>query len=82
MSFFGTQASATQYPTALMPNLTPAWGIRWWMPDPSQALQLPSVNIGPCGRDYHQRTERVYMPYSFGILPELVWRISLALLKN
>ncbi len=82
MSFFGTQASATQYPTALMPNLTPAWDMRWWMPNPSQALQLPSVNIGPCGRDYHQRTERVYMPYSFGILPELVWRISLALLKN
>lgn len=38
-------------------------------------LQIPVVNIGPWGRDYHQRTERVYMPYSFGVLPELLWRV-------
>ena len=82
MSFFGTQMGNSHDNAAIMPKLTPGWATRWWMPDPSQALQLPSVNIGPCGRDYHQRTERVYMPYSFGILPELVWRISLALLKN
>jgi arginine utilization protein RocB len=33
------------------------------------------VNIGPWGRDYHRRTERVYMPYSFEVLPELIWRV-------
>jgi arginine utilization protein RocB len=82
MSFFGTQMGNSHDNAAIMPKLTAGWTARWYMPDPSQALQLPSVNIGPCGRDYHQRTERVYMPYSFGILPELVWRISLALLKN
>lgn len=41
----------------------------------SAGLDLPAANIGPWGRDYHQRTERVYMPYSFEILPELVWRV-------
>lgn len=80
MSFFGTQMGSSHNNAALMPKLTPGWATRWWMPDPAQSLQLPSVNIGPCGRDYHQRTERVYMPYSFGIVPELVWRVAQAVL--
>jgi arginine utilization protein RocB len=42
----------------------------------ARELDLPVINVGPWGRDYHQRLERVYMPYSFGVLPELVWRIT------
>ncbi|MFC3862656.1 M20/M25/M40 family metallo-hydrolase [Deinococcus antarcticus] len=41
---------------------------------------LPCINLGPWGRDYHQWLERVHMPYSFGVLPELVWDITQALL--
>jgi arginine utilization protein RocB len=55
---------------------TPFWGTRLEF-DYTQAarLELPTLNIGPWGRDYHQRTERVHMPYSFGVLPELLWRV-------
>ncbi|MCX6047466.1 MAG: M20/M25/M40 family metallo-hydrolase [Chloroflexi bacterium] len=42
---------------------------------PITSLNLPAVNIGPWGRDYHRRAERVYMPYSFTVVPELIWRI-------
>jgi arginine utilization protein RocB len=38
-------------------------------------LSCPIVNIGPWGRDYHQRLERVHTPYAFEVLPELLWRI-------
>jgi arginine utilization protein RocB len=38
-------------------------------------LSCPIVNIGPWGRDYHQRLERVHTPYAFEILPDLLWRI-------
>ena len=41
----------------------------------ASAIDAPIVNIGPWGRDYHQRTERLYMPYAFDVLPELVWRV-------
>lgn len=40
---------------------------------------LPCVNLGPWGRDYHQWLERVHQPYSFGVLPRLVWATVLRL---
>jgi arginine utilization protein RocB len=40
-----------------------------------QRLDVPVINIGPWGRDYHQRTERVNMPYAFEVVPELIWRV-------
>jgi arginine utilization protein RocB len=43
---------------------------------------LPTINLGPWGRDYHQWLERAHMPYTFGQLPELVWRISTRLLEE
>jgi arginine utilization protein RocB len=49
------------------------------MPIPQTAIEnklnCPIVNIGPWGKDYHQRLERVHTPYAFDILPELLWRI-------
>ncbi len=45
-------------------------------------LDVPVVNIGPWGRDYHQRTERLYTPYAFTTLPELLWRIVEELLRE
>ncbi|MGD6815632.1 M20/M25/M40 family metallo-hydrolase [Metabacillus sp. 84] len=35
-------------------------------------LSLPVINIGPMGRDAHQWTERLYLPYSFGQLPAIL----------
>jgi arginine utilization protein RocB len=39
------------------------------------SLDCPIINIGPWGKDYHQRLERVHTPYAFEVLPELLWRI-------
>ncbi|MFL0167542.1 M20/M25/M40 family metallo-hydrolase [Candidatus Clostridium helianthi] len=35
-------------------------------------LNIPSINIGCFGKDPHKWTERVHMPYSFGVLPKVV----------
>ncbi len=42
----------------------------------TSSANLPTINLGPWGRDYHQWLERVHVPYSFGVLPELVWRLT------
>ena len=36
---------------------------------PEDALSFPAVNIGPWGREYHQRLERAHAPYAFTELP-------------
>lgn len=36
------------------------------------SLNIPTVNIGPHGKDAHEATERVYMPYSFETVPKLL----------
>lgn len=51
----------------------PQWGAGYSLPLKEMArLNLPVVNLGPWGRDAHKRTERVYMPYSFGTLPKII----------
>ncbi len=75
MSFLG--GADTPADLEAMTLNTPPWGTRVRFPyEAAQALNLPTINVGPWGRDYHQRTERVNMPYSFAVLPELVWRIA------
>jgi arginine utilization protein RocB len=75
MSFLGSREGAANL-TVMAAN-TPAWAARIAFDYTAiAALDLPVVNIGPWGRDYHQRLERVQMPYSFEILPELVWRVA------
>jgi arginine utilization protein RocB len=39
-----------------------------------QALNCPVINIGPFGRDAHGLYERVYMPYSFETVPEIIYQ--------
>jgi arginine utilization protein RocB len=34
--------------------------------------QVPTVNLGPWGRDYHTPLERIETDYGFRILPELL----------
>jgi arginine utilization protein RocB len=71
MSFLGA---------ALSPAAFAAWqrntagGERWVInADASAGLGVAVLNIGPSGRDYHQRTERVHMPLSFEQAPALIW---------
>lgn len=43
---------------------------------------LPWINAGPWGLDFHQPTERVYTPYAFGELPELLRRLTRAAVRD
>jgi len=80
MSFLASRDSAGDI--AAMIENTPAWGTRLQFDfNVPTALNLPVVNIGPYGRDYHQLTERVQMPYSFGTVPELVWQVATGMLR-
>ncbi|GGK34476.1 protein RocB [Caldalkalibacillus thermarum] len=44
-------------------------------------LDIPSINMGVYGHDAHQWTERVYKPYSFSVLPQLIKETTLAILN-
>ena len=37
-----------------------------------QSLNIPAVNYGCYGKDAHKWTERVHIPYTFGVLPVLI----------
>nr|WP_235420884.1 M20/M25/M40 family metallo-hydrolase [Jeotgalibacillus soli] len=45
-------------------------------------LNIPSINIGVYGKDGHKWTERVYKPYTFGILPNLIREFALDLVAE
>ncbi len=68
MSFFG-QADDRAF-TALGPD-TPVWeqAIRL---APGALAQVPTVNLGPWGRDYHTPLERTHVDYAFRQLPALL----------
>ncbi|MEO6446563.1 MAG: M20/M25/M40 family metallo-hydrolase [Gemmatimonadaceae bacterium] len=78
MSFLG---GANAGEVAFIADNTPPWGtgIRWPV-DGDTTRGVPTINAGPWGRDFHQRLERVFTPYSFGVLPEVIWRLSARLL--
>ncbi len=37
-----------------------------------KAFNIPAINYGCYGKDCHKWTERLYIPYSFEVLPELI----------
>ena len=39
-------------------------------------LNIPSINLGVYGKAGHKWTERVYMPYTFKILPEIIRNLT------
>jgi arginine utilization protein RocB len=45
-------------------------------------LNCPIINIGPWGRDYHQKLERVHTPYAFEFLPMFLWNLINRLLAH
>ncbi len=48
----------------------------------ARALAFPVVNIGPWGREFHQRLERVHAPYAFNTLPRLLAHLAAAFLAE
>ena len=78
MSFLGQRASEQE--GAALARHTPHPG--YVDPLPPRALVFPVVNIGPWGRDYHQRLERIHAPYAFDAVPELLWRVSRSVLEK
>ncbi|MET0428657.1 MAG: M20/M25/M40 family metallo-hydrolase [Microvirga sp.] len=78
MSFFGhrpdaADASVVRAQTPSLAHVDRA---------PPDALSFPCVNIGPWGREYHQKLERVHAPYAFDVLPDLVHDIARAILAG
>ncbi len=78
MSFFGHRPAAGQ--TQLLSDNTPCSAFVDKTPD--GLLSYPVVNIGPWGRDYHQKWERVHMPYAFDVLPDVIYEATLACLVD
>jgi len=77
MSFFGSMEGRS---SALVAENTPA---DWLIDRPNpQALRCPMVNIGPWGREFHQRLERVHMRYAFEELPHILAEIGDRLLAE
>jgi arginine utilization protein RocB len=74
MSWFGI---ANTHDLEIVNTNTPAPRARIQNP----TLGVPTINIGPWGRDYHQWLERAHIKYSFEHLPEIVWRVAMAVLK-
>ncbi|MEQ9348168.1 MAG: M20/M25/M40 family metallo-hydrolase [Thalassospira sp.] len=76
MSFFGHGADARD--SAVVAQSTPVGELIDRPPE--NALSFPVVNIGPWGREYHQRHERLYAPYAFEVLPDFLIEIGAELL--
>lgn len=74
MSYFGHKPAAQAAEAVAGNTAHPAYVDR----PPADALSFPVVNIGPWGREYHQRLERVHAPYAFRQLPRFLARIVTA----
>ncbi|GKV70479.1 hypothetical protein NCCP2716_29770 [Sporosarcina sp. NCCP-2716] len=52
---------------------TPVWGRTYSIPfDAMTALDAPVLNVGPFGKDAHQRTERLHIESAFVRLPHML----------
>jgi arginine utilization protein RocB len=71
MSFFGTAENGSG--STVVADNTPA--SLWIDQPPADALEYPVVNIGPWGREFHQRLERLYTPYAFDVFPKFILEI-------
>lgn len=77
MSFFGHRPAEGQ--TRLLSDNTPC--AAFVDEERERPLAYPVVNIGPWGRDYHQKWERVHMAYAFDALPDIIYETALACLE-
>lgn len=71
LSYLGFQGEPQEL-EALAKNL-PGWGTLYYLPmEALTALDVPVLNIGPAGKDAHKNTERLEIPYSLEVVPELL----------
>ena len=68
MSFFG-QADDSVF--AELAIDTPVWNAAIGLAQGALG-QVPTVNLGPWGRDYHTPLERIHVDYGFRVLPGLI----------
>ncbi|MGG4265866.1 M20/M25/M40 family metallo-hydrolase [Peribacillus simplex] len=62
---------------------TPVWGDTYSIPFADmQRLQAPVLNIGPFGKDAHQRTERLHIDSAFIYTPVMLERLIKSMLKK
>lgn len=60
---------------ALEKNM-PAWGIKHRLDvEAIRSLDIPVVNVGPYGMDAHSQWERVEIPYSMEIVPQMTYHM-------
>ncbi len=70
-------ASAPKDPRVIdsLKNNMPGYGSSYSLPiEDMQTLDLPVLDIGSFGKDAHKFTERVHLPYSTRVTPELLYR--------
>jgi arginine utilization protein RocB len=78
MSFFGHQPDGAEL--AVVHANTPSADL--CDAPPPDARSFPVVNIGPWGRDCHQKLERVHASYAFDVLPDIVFEVTQAVLQG
>ncbi len=78
MSFFGQGDAGT---FEALGRDTPAWRSCIAL-GPSSLADIPTLNIGPWGRDYHTPLERIETRYGFGALPGILLDICTRLLPS
>lgn len=61
----------------------PLYGKGYYLPiQELMKLNIPIVNVGPYGKDAHKWTERIHLPFSFSIFPDLLSFTIRELLKE
>jgi arginine utilization protein RocB len=77
VSFFGEADEAGLL--AIGAN-TPVWRSALNWPEGAAVAGIPTLNMGPWGRDYHTRLERLHVGYAFGTLPKMLAALTRRLL--
>jgi arginine utilization protein RocB len=73
VSYVGLDESVQNQIDVLIENM-PLFNRGYSLPfDDIRELNCPVVNIGPWGSDAHGLYERVHMPYSFEVVPQLIY---------
>ncbi|MCF8008993.1 MAG: M20/M25/M40 family metallo-hydrolase [Halanaerobiales bacterium] len=61
----------------------PFWSKGWEIDfEAVNKLNLPIINMGTYGKDAHKYLERVHIPYSMEVLPELIKEVTVELLQK
>lgn len=78
VSFFG---EADEAGLAAIGANTPVWQSAFNWPKGSAVAGIPTLNMGPWGRDYHTRLERLHVGYAFRTLPKMLAALTARLLS-